>query len=750
MTNQGVKPEPTSWLHELDAAHRRIRELETAEQRLEGLLEDLSLHQEELRTQNDELREAHVALDGLQQRYKDLFDLAPTAHFVLDRTGAVTEVNITALKMLGVNRAQIVRRPFRMFVRDASRQLFERFLERVQRGESVQGTEIELQTRQGRAAPVQLSALPCRQTEAPCIRLSATDVSERRQADEQRRLAATVFEESNEGIVITDPQGGILRVNRAFTIVTGYQEDEVRGHTPAILASGRHDPTFYRDMWERLSENGGWRGEIWNKRKNGEIYPEWLGISAVRDPEGEVAYYVGIFSDITEKKRAEVDLEHYAHFDQLTGLPNRILFQDRLKQALIRAGRNDRRVALLFLDLDRFKAVNDTLGHQSGDLLLQRVAGRIQRSLRAVDTVARLGGDEFTVIVGDLETRDQAADISARIAKKIAAALARPFRIGNQEVASGSSLGIAIYPEDGETVSDLVKHADTAMYAAKAEGGNGYAFFCAAMTATASRRLQLEAALRKAILQQEFRVEFQPQVDAIRHRITGAEALLRWTCETLGPVSPSEFIPILEDMGLMTEVGWWVVRQACDQAVHWHRSGHRDFRVAFNFSPRQFRDPQCLEQIEEILRDHNADGAWLTLEVTEHHMMQDPELSLHILRKVREKGIRVAMDDFGTGYSSLSLLKRFPIDELKIDRTFVQDLPHDEEDAVIVRTIILMARNLGIELVAEGVETAEQARQLVQHECPVMQGYFWARPMTAAALETWRSTFLRRAPLADV
>ncbi len=733
---------------DLEACRGRVEELETELEQREDLLEDLSLHQEELRTQNDELRRAHGELDALQQRYKDLFDLAPVAHFVLDATGAVTEVNLRALKLLGLDRSKILRHPFRLFVREnASRHLFEAFMQRLRRGEAGADPEIELQSRDGRVTPVQLTAQPCHDDANTCIRLSAVDIADRRRADEHHRLAATVFEESNEGIVITDRTGAILRVNQAFTIVTGYQEDEVRGRTPAILASGRHDPTFYQDMWQRLREHGGWRGEIWNQRKNGEIYPEWLGISPVRDPEGEVVYYVGIFSDITEKKRAEVDLEHFAHFDQLTGLPNRVLFQDRLKQAMVRAGRNERHVVLLFLDLDRFKAVNDTLGHQAGDLLLQRAAGRIQRSLRSVDTVSRLGGDEFTVIVGDIESRSQGAEVAAHIADKIAGALGRPFRLGNQEVASGASIGIAIHPEDGATVSDLIKHADTAMYAAKANGGNGCAFFSAEMTASAARRLELEAALRHAVRRREFRVEFQPQVDAVRHRITGAEVLLRWESAALGGVAPDEFIPVLEDMGLMTEVGWWVLRQACEEALHWHRQGFDAFRVAFNFSPRQFRDPECLEQMRHILAESQALGEWLTLEVTEHHMMQNQELSLDILRGVRRMGIRVALDDFGTGHSSLSLLKRFPIDELKIDRGFVQDLPRDEDDAIIVSTIILMARNLGIDIVAEGVEDEQQARQLIELQCPVMQGYHWGRPMSSGALEAWRRGFLSRSPL---
>ncbi len=731
-------------IEELEACRRRVETLEDVDWRREELLEDLSLHREELRTQNDELRAAQVKLEALRQRYKDLFDHAPAAHFVLDRFGTVSEVNLTALNLLGIERSKIIQRPFRMFIRqNASRHLFERFMEQVARGDVAQPPEIELETRKGRFVPVQLTAMPCSNRDQPSTRISALDVSDRHQADEQRRLAATVFEASNEGIVITDPRGNILRVNRAFTLVTGYHEDEAIGRTPALLASGRHDPGFYHAMWEQLENRGAWRGEIWNKRKSGEIYPEWLSISAVRSPEGKAAYYVGIFSDITDKKRAEVNLERFAHFDQLTGLPNRVLFQDRLKQAMVRASRNGRCVALLFLDLDRFKAVNDSLGHQTGDLLLQRAAGRIRRALRKADTVARIGGDEFTVIMSDLEEVEQAVDVAARVAQKIAAALARPFRLSEQEVVSGTSVGIAIYPQDGETVSDLIKHADTAMYEAKASGGNGYVFFSAEMTEAAMQRLKLEAALRQALQRQEFRVEFQPQIDGRLRQPVGAEALLRWTSDTLGPVSPEVFVPVLEDMGLMTEVGWWVLRQARDEALAWRNSGYRDFRIAFNFSPRQFRASNCLQQIQEIIRECNGCGNLLTLEVTEGHMMADPERSLAILREIRKLGVRISMDDFGTGYSSLSLLHRFPIDELKIDRSFVQDLAIDEDAATIVSTIVLMARSLGIEPLAEGVESEQQARLLIDLDCPLMQGFLWARAMPSADLAHWRREFAR-------
>ena len=541
------------------------------------------------------------------------------------------------------------------------------------------------------------------------------------------KLAAQVFESGNEGMVITDGDNRIITVNQAFTRITGYRPEEVVGQNPAIFSSGRHDADFYRQMWHQLRDTGAWSGEIWNRRKDGSLYPEWLNISSVRDEGGQASHYIAAFSDITERKAAEAQVRHLAEYDALTNLPNRVLLQDRLGQAIAAARRAGSCLALLFLDLDRFKNINDSLGHTVGDQVLCQVGERLLTAVRASDTVSRLGGDEFVLLLPLLESPAQAASV----AEKLLHTLATPLAIDDYELAVTPSIGIAVFPEDGEDGDTLLKNADAAMYVAKESGRNNYQYFTAAMNARVSQRLLLENNLRQALARQELALHYQPQYDLHSGTLVGCEALLRWRQPEQGLIPPDRFIPVAEETGLILPIGQWVLREACRQAQAWQDAGLPPLVVAVNISAVQFRQANLAALVQEALAASGLSPCWLELELTESMLMEDGERHTQTLAQLKAMGIRLALDDFGTGYSSLAYLKRFSLDKLKIDRSFIRDLPQDADDAAITTAIIGMARDLGLETLAEGVETEQQWSFLAERGCAQMQGFLRARPMPA-------------------
>ncbi len=561
----------------------------------------------------------------------------------------------------------------------------------------------------------------------------ATQRAEAANAD--LRIAAIAFE-SQEGMFITDAENVILRINQAFTDITGYTTAEAVGQTPDLFGSGRHDAKFFAAMYDSLQRSRAWQGEIWNHRKNGEIHPVWLTITAVIDSEGALTHYVSTLTDISQRKAAEKEIQYLAFYDPLTRLPNRRLLIDRVQQALASSARSERTGALLFIDLDNFKMLNDTLGHDKGDLLLQQVAQRLSTCVREGDSIARIGGDEFVLVLEDLsKDTNEAATQAEAIGEKILAALYHPYDLAGHEYHNTPSIGVTLFENHKNSIDELMKHADLAMYEAKKAGGNTLRFFDPQMQATITGRAVLEKDLREALQEGQLLVYYQPQVDATG-RITGMEALVRWQHPQRGLVSPADFIPLAEETGLILPIGQWVLKTACNQLLAWAtKPGRSHLTVAVNVSARQFRQPDFVEQVLAVLDRSGANPQKLKLELTESLLLENVEEVITKMTALKARGISFSLDDFGTGYSSLSYLKRLPLDQLKIDQSFVRDLLTDPNDAAIARTIVALAQSLGLSVIAEGVETEAQRDCLATQGCRAYQGYLFGRPMPLADFE---------------
>lgn len=564
----------------------------------------------------------------------------------------------------------------------------------------------------------------------------AADLRERHAQEQELRIAATAFA-SQAAIMVTDAEQRILRVNDAFTRLTGYRAEEAIGKTPRLLKSGRQDASFYLAMWESLAVNGHWEGEIWNRRRCGEIYPEWLTISAIQDGQGRLTHYVSTFTDISELKVAESEIHSLAFYDPLTGLPNRRLMFDRLGQSMAAAARHHQYAALLIIDLDNFKTLNDTLGHDIGDCLLIEVAQRLRRSVRESDTAARQGGDEFSVLLDDLgPDAEQAAARAESVAIKLVQELARPYALpGGVEHFCSASIGISLFQGEMRSLEAIVKQADIALYGAKDDGRNTYRFFDGAMQTVLDERARLESGLRQALVAGEFRLMLQPQFDASR-QLLGAECLLRWQKRDGELVAPGDFIPLAEETGLIVPIGHWVIEEACALLGRWQQqAATQALCLAVNVSARQFRQADFVERIRMALARHRVDPARLKLELTESLLLEQVDDVVGKMRALCALGVRFSLDDFGTGYASLAYLKRFPFEQLKVDRSFIRELAEDPDDAAIVRAILAMGDALRLQVVAEGVENEPQHRFLVEHGCRQFQGYLFGRPLPAAEFE---------------
>lgn len=559
-----------------------------------------------------------------------------------------------------------------------------------------------------------------------------TDISQRKRHETELQLADTVFANSLEAMLITDGNGTIIRVNPAFTAITGYAPEEAIGHNPRILKSGHHEPRFYQDMWNSLLGKGSWEGEVWDKRKNGETYPKWLTISATREPQGEIKNFIACFSDISQRKATEEKIQFLAHHDPLTGLPNRLLLRDRFSQMRDLHKRSGKCMACIFLDLDHFKRINDSLGHPVGDALLIATVGRLRTCLRDSDTLSRQGGDEFILLLGEVDGPESVA----RVAEKIQSSLLQPFEIETHSLTTSASLGIALSPDDGIDFDTLMQKADTAMYHAKESGRQTFSFFSADMNERANRRLNLTNLLRRSIERRELSLRYQPQVYADSRHIFGAEALLRWNFDDGSSISPVEFIPVAEESGLILPIGDWVLAEACRQARLW-KDGGNNWKIAVNVSGKQIFRTDLVEQVQRHTRDAGISPQQIEIELTESTLMEDSESVCEVIANLKSIGTGIAIDDFGTGYSSLSSLKRFSVDKLKIDRSFIADINRDSAGGALAQAVIGIARSLKLRAIAEGVETVEQLDLVQRYGCNEIQGNYFSQPLTAKMFATF-------------
>lgn len=550
---------------------------------------------------------------------------------------------------------------------------------------------------------------------------------ERMRYEDHLLVDRQILESISEGVMITDADNKIVRINRAFAEVTGYSSEEVVGRRPSILNSGWQNEAFYQKMWCSLQSTGHWRGEIWNRRKDGDIYPEWLSINRMMDQDGRVLRYVAVFTDISLRKESEARMAYLAHHDPLTGLANRTLLEERFTQSLALAQRQRHVVALMFIDLDRFKVINDTLGHDVGDQLLILVAMRLTESVRDGDTVSRLGGDEFILLLHNVDGEGAAA----QIAKKINDLLSEPFSLNGDEIFITASVGVSLYPNDGLDRQELLKFADIAMYRAKAQGGGNCQFYRPEFNARTLERLTMENRLRRAIERDELVLYYQPTVDIKTGCILSAEALIRWQSPDYGFVSPGDFIPLAQESGLIVQVGEWVLNRACSQIVEWRSRGVHTVPVSVNMSARQFMQRGLDKIVAQALQVSGLEGQALYLEITEQMVMDNVEANIETMYLLKALGVKLAIDDFGTGYSSLSYLKRFPLDILKIDQSFVRDIASDSSDRAIASIIINIAQELGMGVIAEGVETQEQLQTLREEGCDIYQGFYFSKPVPA-------------------
>jgi len=694
--------------------------------------------------------ESSLRLTTSEQRYRLL---AENISDVIWSTGSdfrLDYVSPSVRRTLGYTPEQVIERGFadfvagdryRTFMADLIRELRHRVVDneasaRLRRQGFYREISFDCVKADGHRCPVELRVSLIWDAYGQFLGLLgiARDITEQRRTENRLRMAATVFENTTGAIMVTDPAGYVVQVNENFSQITQYSADQMLDQKPEMLASSVHDADWFAGLHEQLLRQGRWEAELWLRRRDGEEFPAWTGITAVRDSEGDLVSYVWFFVDISERKASEQRIESLAYYDVLTGLPNRSLFQDRLAAALRQAARDQSWLAVLFVDLDRFKPINDTLGHAAGDAMLREVAQRLQSCVRDTDTVARMGGDEFTLLLGNLAGRDSAMSVAAHVAEKVLVGLAPSFVLQGRECYISASIGIALYPEDGGNESELLQHADTAMYHAKGQGKDTFQFFHDGMNASAMARLSLENDLRRTLQEGGLHLNFQPQFSCADRQLTGAEVLVRWQHPQRGAVSPADFVPMAEELGLVGVLGDWVLERACAQLAEWQARGLHMPRLAINLSARQLADQRLVSQLRQALQRHQLDPSQIELELTESTLLQDIDSSRDTLQSLKKLGVSLAIDDFGTGYSSLSYLKLLPIDTLKIDRSFIQVMTAGGRDAQLTQTMVVMAHGLGMRVLAEGVEDAEQFELLASFGCDEVQGYWLGRPMPAATL----------------
>ncbi|MBI5921373.1 MAG: EAL domain-containing protein [Betaproteobacteria bacterium] len=698
--------------------YRQRRELETHQQQLES-----------------KIRERVAQLRESEARFRELTMHAPTGIFQIDCAGNCVFANSRWCEMLDLSAEQALGQGWLQPIHPADRDA----LKAIWCGAVVPDSQWTMDYRVLRPDGAVLwvngttAALRNENGMVTGYLGNNLDITARKQAEESLQLASLVYQNSSEAMMVSDADGTIITVNPSFTELTGYQPDEVIGKTPNILKSGRHGEAFYQAMWHAINTTGHWRGEIWNRRKNGEVFAELLTINTITNKDGTIYRHVALFSDITKKKESDELIWQQANFDSLTGLPNRRMFLDRLAQEMKKSDRNGLPLALIFLDLDHFKDVNDTLGHAKGDILLKDATRRMLGCVRETDTVARMGGDEFTIILGGV---DDSSSIE-RVAQNILGKLAEPFYLESELAYVSASIGITLYPTDAKDIEGLLKNADQAMYATKDSGRNNVSYFTPAMQEAAQKRMRLTNDLRQALLANQFCVHYQPIVEMTTGAVHKAEALVRWLHPERGLIGPSEFIPIAEDTGMIIDIGNWVFRQAAQQVLRWRKAFHPAFQISVNNSPIQFHNlDESRHAWRELMRELGLPGQGIVVEITEGLLLDTSTAVTGLLLEFRDAGIQVSLDDFGTGYSSLSYLQQFDIDFLKIDRSFVQHLALNTKNMALCEAIIAMAHKLGLRVVAEGVETDQQSVLLHDAGCDYAQGFLFSHPLPPDEFET--------------
>lgn len=719
--------------------------VQTPEPLTEALLHELQVHQIELEMQNEALRQAQSALEESRDLYVDLYEFAPVGYLSLTTDGLIARVNLTAVKMLRSERKKLLQRSFAARIIDEDRMRWNQFFLNVKKSDTATSAELTLRGGDGVLFVAQLVGEHSTSgTGETMILISLSDITERKQAEVQLRIAATVFE-SQQGMIVSDTNKVIISVNKAFTEITGYSRVEAVGQTPRLLQSGRHDASFYTAMWASIDATGSWQGEIWNQRKNGEVYPQWLSVTSVKNGDGKISHYVDVFTDISARKATEQKIERLAFYDPLTNLPNRRLFLDRLQQTLATSVRRGTQTAVLFLDLDEFKNLNDTAGHYTGNNLLEQVAERLEACVREGDTVARMGGDEFVVLLQGLDTvAEEAARQAAAVGEKILSSLTQTYQLGELEHHCTASIGITLVNSQAQLDLDhCLQQADMAMYQAKAAGKNTLRFFEPQMQASVTARVALQADLRLAVAMQQFTLYYQAQVN-YDNQVVGVEALVRWHHPERGMVSPAAFIPMAEEMGLILPLGRWVLETACAQLALWAQvPPMADLSIAVNVSARQFLQTDWVNQVLAILEQTGANPHRLKLELTESVLARNVQDIIGKMALLKAQGIGFSLDDFGTGYSSLSYLKLLPMDQLKIDTSFVRDILTDPNDAAIAQMVIALAQTLGLAVIAEGVETEAQRDALENLGCHAYQGYLYSKPLPVDEFEAFMTRRLK-------
>ena len=675
------------------------------------------------------LKEAEEAKNQLSQSLRATLETIPDLLFEVDMDGRYHQIHSPREELLALPAAELVGKTIHEVLPEDAVDTIMKALQQADASGQSHGSQFELNVPAGRRwFEISVSRKTNAHDQDKRFIVLSRDITERKLAEIELKIAATAFE-AQEGMIVTDATTRILRVNNAFTEITGYSAEESIGKTPNFLSSGIHDKSYYEAMWSSLKSKGMWEGEIWNCRKNGTIYPERLVITPVRDKKGNVTNYVASLADITESKAASDEIKSLAFYDPLTQLPNRRLLLDRLKQALASSGHSSQWGAALFLDIDHFKVLNDTLGHSTGDILLKIIANRLQSCIREADTVARIGGDEFVILLEDLgEDKIEAAAYTETIAKKILDLMAQPYKLDTYEHIGSVSIGATLFFNHETDIEDVLKQADIAMYQAKDAGRNTIRFFDVQMQEAVALRVGMERELRTAIDNNQFELYYQVQVNKNK-KMLGAEALIRWIHPERGMVSPAQFIPLAEDTGLILPIGQWVLETACAQLKSWQQNPQtRELSISVNVSAKQFNQPNFVELVQDTITRHGIDPAFLKLELTESMLLDNIQLMIEKMIDLRKIGVRFELDDFGTGYSSLQYLKQLPLNQLKIDQSFIRDITIDENDKILVRTIIAMAHSMDLGVIAEGVETEEQRQFLMDHGCDHFQGYLFGKP----------------------